>query len=336
MRKKSHSDPTPLSGYQVFKTSDVALIAPATKRFSSGHHRRILDNGHLSYQVNTASMDSIGLTWARCNRDMEIEIQQRFPFFFLHFLESGISQYSGLDLAVVSTPGNAVIISPCHQLKIRHIEATTFSLTLPESILIDALAEILGNTPDKDLVFHPQIDLESPVGKAIKGLFDFLVNDLENTPSHMVNTPSFQNGFARNLAGLLINGLTHNYSSQLEQSHPTTSLGRVHIIEKYIADHLKKVLTLDILAEVACVSKRALQKDFKQHRRYSPMELLLIKRMEAVYQDLLNPTEKTTVTGAVHQSGIHSMGRFSSRYKDYFGELPSKTLDRGQKGPMGN
>jgi len=336
MKKKNQSDPTPLSKYQVFKTSDVALIAPATKRFSSHHQRRILDKGHLSYQVNTASMESIGLIWSHCNRDIEIEILQRFPYFFLHFLESGISQYSGLDLAVVNTPGNAVILSPCHQLKIRHIEATAFSLTLPESILIDTLAEILGHTPDKDLVFHPQIDLKSPVGKSIKGLFDFLVNDLENDPSHMVNTPSFQNGFARNLANLLINGLSHNYSSQLEQSHPTTSLGRVHIIEKHIIDHMKEVLTLDILAEIACVSKRALQKDFKRYRRYSPMGLLLNKRMEAVYQDLLSPTKNTTVTSAVHKSGIKSMGRFSSRYKDYFGESPSDTLARGQKGTPGS
>jgi len=201
---------------------------------------------------------------------------------------------------------------------------------------MDTLAEILGKTPDKDLVFHPQIDLESPVGKAIKGLFEFLVNDLENAPSHMVDTPSFQNGFARNFADLLINGLSHNYSSQLKQSHPTTSLGRVHIIEKYIIDHMEEVLTLEILAGIACVSKRALQKDFQRYRRYSPMGLLLNKRMEAVYQDLLSPTKNTTVTSAVHKSGIHSMGRFSSRYKNYFGESPSKTLARGQKGPTGN
>ncbi len=331
MKKKSQDDPTPLSKYQVFITSDVAKIAPATKRFSAGHQRRILDSGPLSYQLNIAQMDSLEVSWAHCNRDMEIEVQQRFPFFLLHFLESGLSRYSGIDLAVVNTPDNAVILSPCPQLTIRHIGATAFSLALPESLMIDTLAEILGSTPDKDLVFHPQIDLESPVGHAIKGLFDFLVNDLENTPSHIMNTPTFQSGFTRNLASLLINGLSHNYSTQLEKSHPTTGLGRVHFIEKYIVDHLQEALTLDILAEVACVSKRALQKDFKQYRRYSPMGLLLIKRMEAVFQDLLTPAAHTTVTNAAHKSGIISMGRFPSRYKDYFGESPSKTLARGKK-----
>ncbi len=332
MNLKTAVQAEPLAGYLTFHTNDINRIAPATKRVSAQHRRKIRDDGPLSYQLNVAELDGFQVSWAQCNRDMEINVPQRCPFFMLHFLESGISRYSGPDLAVVNTPGNAVIVSPNPQMTIRHIAATAFSLVLPESLMIETLSEILGSTVHENLVFQPQIDLRSPVGRAIRGLFDFLVNDLDSPDSHMMNTPTFQAEFTKNMAGLLINGLDHNFSSRLQKNHPATGLGRVQMIEKYIRNHLDETLTLESMAQEACISSRALQKDFRKFRCSSPMAHLLKKRLEAVYQELLSPTSSTTVTEAAHKFGITSLGRFSGRYKDLFGESPSKTLARGKRG----
>ena len=332
-RERAGED-TPLSRYKVFHTNSIAKIAPATKRFSAEHERRILDDGPLSYQLNTALLDNFQVGWIQCNRDMEINVPQRFPFYLLHFLEAGLSRYSGPDLAAVNTPGHAVILSPMPNLKIRHIAATAYSLSLPESLMQGALSEILGNTPDEKLCFDPQIDLKSPVGRAIKGQLDFLVKDLDHPDSHMMNSPIFQARFAENMACLLINGLNHNFTSKMKHNIPTTGLGRVHKIEAYIRNHLSEPLTLGILAGIVCVSERALQKDFRQHRKTSPMVHLREKRFEAIYKGLLNPLANTTVSNVASKFGITNLSRFSGRYKEYYGETPSQTLARGKKGDL--
>jgi len=263
---------------------------------------------------------------------MEIEITRRFPFYLVHFLQEGISRYSGPGMAAVSTPGQAVILSPSPSLIIRHTAVTAFSLSLPESLLRESLGRILGLVPQEDLVFQPRIDLGTPVGRSLKGLFDFIIHDLDQPESHLKDSPSFQVAMAGSLADLLITGLRHNYSERLEKSHPASGLDRVHRIEAFLQDHLREPLTLDDLAREACVSKRALQKDFRKHRGSSPMTHLRRLRLEAVYRELQNPAAGTSVTNAAHKFGLGSLGRFSGYYREYFGETPSETLARGRKG----
>jgi len=129
---------------------------------------------------------------------------------------------------------------------------------------------ILGVIPEENLVFQPRIDLGTPIGRSLKGLFDFLISDLDHPDSHLKDSPAFQVALVRSLATLLISGLRHNFSERLETGNPVSGLDRVHRIEGYLRDHLGEHLTLDDLADEACVSKRALQKDFRRYRGYSP------------------------------------------------------------------
>ncbi len=45
--------------------------------------------------------------------------------------------------------------------------------------------------------------------------------------------------------------------------------------------------------------------------------------------------EEAPVSGAATKHGFFELGRFSSRYRDMFGELPSQTLAARRKGAKG-
>ena len=89
------------------------------------------------------------------------------------------------------------------------------------------------------------------------------------------------------------------------------------------------VLVTD-LAESAGVSERTLRMAFDEHFGTSPARYLRTRRLHAVHRALraADPGEQS-VTDLLVRHGEWQFGRFAMRYRQLFGELPSKTLLKG-------
>lgn len=88
------------------------------------------------------------------------------------------------------------------------------------------------------------------------------------------------------------------------------------------------------VAEVAAschVSVRALQLAFRRHLDTTPMAYLRRVRLARVHDELLaaDPDGDVTVTEVAARWGLLGSGRFTARYRDEYGEVPSATLRRG-------
>lgn len=80
-------------------------------------------------------------------------------------------------------------------------------------------------------------------------------------------------------------------------------------------------LSLEAMAEVACLSKFHFARMFKATYGVTPMEYVSQRRIERA-QDLLRATN-LTVTEVCFAVGYSSLGSFSSRFRALVGESPS-------------
>jgi AraC-like DNA-binding protein/tetratricopeptide (TPR) repeat protein len=87
-------------------------------------------------------------------------------------------------------------------------------------------------------------------------------------------------------------------------------------------------LSIGKLAASCGVAPRTLQKHFKQFVGKTPAELRFEARMDRARRELLRAKPNISVADVAASCGIRHLGRFSTLYRERFGENPSATLRR--------
>ena len=81
------------------------------------------------------------------------------------------------------------------------------------------------------------------------------------------------------------------------------------------------------LAAAAGVSERTLRQAFQDYYGLGPVRYLQLMRLNQVHRVLsAADAEEVSVSEAIARHGEWDFGRFASRYRRQFGELPSETL----------
>lgn len=320
----------PLSGHISFSTTDLDQVVETTKKFEGFQRRTLMDSGPLSYQLNYAFLQNTGISWGRCNRDMEIDVQGFESSYKLHFFQSGSSSYTWPDQTVNSANRCAVILSPGRDLKIRHRDFSAFSIMIERKFLEEEFSN-RQCAPLKDpLFFNPVLRLDSPVGSSVQRMVMLLIAELEQPESMIRKSPLALEQFEKSLVNVLLSGHEHNYSDNLEKFGDCTNQGRIKKVEDFVDSHLAESLSIDLLARVAGVGARSLQQNFRRYRNTSPIAFVQTRRLLKARQVFLAPLPRTNVTGTALSVGFSSISRFSGLYKNTFGETPSQTLNRGR------
>ena len=86
------------------------------------------------------------------------------------------------------------------------------------------------------------------------------------------------------------------------------------------------------LAAAAGVSERTLRAAFKDYFGLGPARYLQLRQLHQVHRALrVAEPEAVSVTDVLTLYGVWEFGRFASRYRQLFGELPSETLRRKRR-----
>jgi len=106
----------------------------------------------------------------------------------------------------------------------------------------------------------------------------------------------------------------------------------------FIDGHFREPVRMEDLCSATGVGLRTLQRCFRQCFGVTVTSYLKAVRLDAAYRDLIaaHPSRDTVTTIALH-NGCRHLGRFSSEFRERFGQLPSETL-RGEPpaGPTGS
>ena len=111
-----------------------------------------------------------------------------------------------------------------------------------------------------------------------------------------------------------------------DESRACAGRGYVSIAGDYMRAHFEEPIAIADLARSIGVNLRSLQMAFRKHRGCSPRETLNRMRLEEVKRRLLDDRQAVSVSTAAFDCGFTHLGRFSTLYRETFGELPSETL----------
>jgi AraC family ethanolamine operon transcriptional activator len=99
---------------------------------------------------------------------------------------------------------------------------------------------------------------------------------------------------------------------------------------RQLADDMERPANIAMLAATLRVSLRTLQNAFISATGQPPQKYLLHRRLNRARQALLaaEPFGAQSVTSIALDLGFNELGRFAGRYRQFFGEMPSQTLQR--------
>jgi transcriptional regulator GlxA family with amidase domain len=100
---------------------------------------------------------------------------------------------------------------------------------------------------------------------------------------------------------------------------------------EYMDAHLADPVSLADLADATGVSARALEECFHQRLNKPPMTVLREKRLEAIHNELLHPSQETTVKSLMWKYGFVNASDLVRYYQAMFRETPCATLLTGLK-----
>lgn len=106
----------------------------------------------------------------------------------------------------------------------------------------------------------------------------------------------------------------------------------IEVVEK----QLRQPLSTKALAEKVGTSSRVLQYAFQDVLNTTPMRYILHRKLHAARSDLRRSASGTIsqVSNIAMLYGMNHFGRFSTKYKQLFGESPSSTLKQGNMGRL--
>lgn len=190
------------------------------------------------------------------------------------------------------------------------------------------LEHLLGQPLGRPLELAVDIDLRTPLGKTWEPLLRLLVQELRQ-PTALTQHPAAARRLEAVILDALLLGHDHNYREVLDRASsvaPLSAVGRaIQLVE---ADPTEDWSTVR-LARAVHLSVRALQARFKQEVEMSPMDYVRHARLRRVRTALVDATPQTaTVRALAQRYGFAHPGRFSSTYRETFGESPAETLRR--------
>ena len=97
---------------------------------------------------------------------------------------------------------------------------------------------------------------------------------------------------------------------------------------EYALSHLEEPLTILDLCRHLGASRRKLQYCFQETLEINPVAYLRALRLNAVRRELRDGAAPASVQDVATRWGFWHLSRFSSEYREMFGECPSQTLNR--------
>jgi AraC-like DNA-binding protein len=200
-------------------------------------------------------------------------------------------------------------------------------LLLNWSVVLQAIGETFETPLKGSLNLLRELDLATPAGQTIANLTITIMSGMrDNGP--LLQSPIAMTRLTEALADLIVRLVPHRLSHLLEKKPCLIAPRQVRRAMDFMQANIDRPITMTMVAEAAGVSTRALEIAFRAFKETTPAAYLQTLRLRAVRQDLLDPTNPSTVKDVCLKWGFFHFGRFSAVYRATYGEKPSETKKR--------
>jgi AraC-like DNA-binding protein len=124
--------------------------------------------------------------------------------------------------------------------------------------------------------------------------------------------------------------LGSNAKTDVTQNPPALPADLMRALD-WLRGHLSEPVQLDTLAAVSGTRPRTLERHFRMFLGTTPLGWTRRMRLARARRALLHAGPEDSVTDIALSNGFAQLGRFAAEYRRAFGELPSRTMSKGER-----
>ena len=200
-------------------------------------------------------------------------------------------------------------------------------LWVPAVLFYRRLEALLDGEQIGSFAFRPTFDTTRCPGTTVRRLIDWLFAELAESDTLLANETAIRS-FQEHLLLCLLLGLPHSHSERLSRQQTAAAPANVRRAEEFLRAQAEEAVTIEMVAQAAGCSVRALQLAFRRFRNTTPLEALRHIRLERAREEIARSGRSQSVLDVALKFGFANPGRFAGQYKRAFGESPSATARR--------
>ena len=322
-------DSPPLQRYLLHKTRDIEAVHASVADILCPHKINVSgpDTLFSDALMHHAPLPNGAIIYLVYGTEIRVDVSQ-LGFFLLELPLSGASTTYCGNGSVLSEPGQAVVAGPYQQFATEWTaDCSKLLIKIECNTLENYLSTLLGRRQIRALDFDMEMTLTADSSASLLHTVKWILEELDRPASLLNTAPQAGEQYQRLLMRTLLHSQPNNYSEELAAIEPAQVPYYVLQIEQYIQEHFAQAISLEQLAEHGNVSERTLLEGFKRYHDVSPMKLLKLTRLDYVHLALKEADPSgNNVTDIALAGGFSQLGKFSTEYKERFGESPSETL----------
>ncbi|MEU7812801.1 AraC family transcriptional regulator [Pseudonocardia sp. NPDC049154] len=238
--------------------------------------------------------------------------------------ESRVSQHGRRETTGVGEAGVAFL--PDGPLEVQWSpDAVQYALKFPKELLESHAAKLAGTPQGEPIHFDLTFDISSPGGRALVATAAFLHAELSR-PGGLADMPLACHELEAALMTQLLMVVPSQFTGRLRRPGGSSRHRRIRAAVAYLDEHPERETSTADLAELAGIGPRALQAGFRDLVGMSPRAYLRAVRLDRVHEELARGGRPVTEVAA--SWGFYQPGHFARKYRERFGELPSRTAGR--------
>lgn len=311
----------------LFASADVDETRSMVGRVMKPHqlNRTTGSSERLDARMHHASLGDVCLSRLRYGASVDIEPGPLESFFLVQMPLTGYAQIDCGGQHVHSNQSVASVLSPDDETRMHwSADADQLMIRITRSQVERSLASYLGHPLKQPLRF--ELGLHWQDNAPWRCLMSYLL-DCTTHHADLSQNKLLVSQIEQLVTLILLTSHRHNHSETAPARCGTVLPRHVRRAQDFMQTHAHEPLSVEQLADVAGVSLRSLYSGFKDFLGISPMQYLRDLRMERARSELLG-SETSNVAAVALRWGFAHLGRFSSEYKQRYGESPSQTLRR--------
>ncbi|MEV1295290.1 AraC family transcriptional regulator [Pseudonocardia sp. NPDC049635] len=289
------------------------------------------------FRAVQASLSDGSVSWDELRYGTECDVVATAPLGRVHCVVQpirGTVTVSGGRSSETLVPGRSVALDAEIEFRMHWEDGAAINgIRIDRAAFDAAVADIVGDDP----VPPPRFLLRCPVSERDARLWQSGVQLLERSLRSSALReagPLWWAELHRHLVGVLL--ATHPTESRNRSvpSGPAPRSAASRAVD-YLHEHAGEPFSARALARASGTSVRSMQEAFRRELGTSPLQMLIRIRLAKARAELrAGDPAAVTVADVASRWGFGNLGRFSRRFREEFGELPSDVLRNCPKGQL--
>ena len=261
--------------------------------------------------------------------DMDLKFNDVFDGYGLTLPSHGEFSVNGTGGSILeASPGFGLMVDSTHIVGASMREGSDFTrISVNTDEMHRRLAELTDQPFIRRIQFSPLVALSSCTAAMASDIVRTIQRGVIGD-ALLIKYPAAMASLREALLNLIVEGIPHSYSAQIQSRGSLPSPKNVKRAIEYMVAHATEPLRLSEIAFASGCSVRSLQSGFMQFKGVSPMAYLRMIRLSGVRAEILNGTGETKIAEVAYSWGFPHLSSFAAFYLKAFGESPSDTRRR--------